>query len=140
MLSMEVLKSITRGSTKKYNQTKAKPQNQLQKAVDDQWSGGDCEEMQPGLSTRDVKQTNKEQAKESFLAILSKEWLQLVQKVDKLKTNQNEALKELTTTKQSPSAEKQKQAEQDKPYCIYHKNNTHARDDCIALAYHPQQQ
>uniref|UniRef100_A0A915HQ48 Uncharacterized protein n=1 Tax=Romanomermis culicivorax TaxID=13658 RepID=A0A915HQ48_ROMCU len=85
------------GSTKKYNQTKARPQNQLQKAVEEQRSDGNGEKMQPGLSTRDVKQTNEEQAKESFLAILSKEWLQLVQKVDKLQVTQNEALKELTT-------------------------------------------
>uniref|UniRef100_A0A915IHH5 Uncharacterized protein n=1 Tax=Romanomermis culicivorax TaxID=13658 RepID=A0A915IHH5_ROMCU len=63
------------GSTKKYNQMKARPQNQLQKAVEEQRSDGNGEEMQPGPSTRDVKQTNEEQAKESFLAILSKEWL-----------------------------------------------------------------
>uniref|UniRef100_A0A915JTI9 Uncharacterized protein n=1 Tax=Romanomermis culicivorax TaxID=13658 RepID=A0A915JTI9_ROMCU len=58
----------------------AGPQNQLQKAVEDQKGDRNGEEMQPGPSTCDVKQTNKEQAKESFLAILSKEWLQLVQK------------------------------------------------------------
>uniref|UniRef100_A0A915IVT3 Uncharacterized protein n=1 Tax=Romanomermis culicivorax TaxID=13658 RepID=A0A915IVT3_ROMCU len=43
--------------SKKYNQTKARPQNQLQKAVEDQRSDGNGEEMQPGPSTRDIKQT-----------------------------------------------------------------------------------
>uniref|UniRef100_A0A915IYG6 Uncharacterized protein n=1 Tax=Romanomermis culicivorax TaxID=13658 RepID=A0A915IYG6_ROMCU len=81
-------------------------------AVGDQRSDGNSEEMQPGLSTCDVKETNKEQAEESLLTILTKEWLQLVQKVDKLQTMQNEALKEFTTVKQSASAEKQKQAKQ----------------------------
>uniref|UniRef100_A0A915L232 Uncharacterized protein n=1 Tax=Romanomermis culicivorax TaxID=13658 RepID=A0A915L232_ROMCU len=124
----------------KGRQKEDKPQNQLQKAVEDQQSDGDSKEMQPGLSTIDVKHTKEEQAKESFLASLSKEWLQLVQKVDKLRTAQNEALKKLTTAKQSASAEKQKQVKQDKPYCIYHKNNTHAMDDCKALAHCRQQQ
>uniref|UniRef100_A0A915ILL8 Retrotransposon gag domain-containing protein n=1 Tax=Romanomermis culicivorax TaxID=13658 RepID=A0A915ILL8_ROMCU len=54
--------------------------------------------------------------------------------------NQNVALKELTTGKQLASAEKQKQAKQDKPYCIYHKNNSHPMDDCKALSYGRQQQ
>uniref|UniRef100_A0A915K7J8 Uncharacterized protein n=1 Tax=Romanomermis culicivorax TaxID=13658 RepID=A0A915K7J8_ROMCU len=61
-------------------------------------------------------------------------------KVDELQITQNEALKDLTTVKQSMSAEKQKQAKQQRPYCIYHKNNTHTMDDSKALAYHPQQQ
>uniref|UniRef100_A0A915HNS7 Uncharacterized protein n=1 Tax=Romanomermis culicivorax TaxID=13658 RepID=A0A915HNS7_ROMCU len=68
------------------------------------------------------------------------EWLQLVQKFDELLVRQNETLKELTTVKQSASAEKQKQAKQQRPYCIYHKNNTNATDNCKALAYCCQQQ
>uniref|UniRef100_A0A915KXV8 Uncharacterized protein n=1 Tax=Romanomermis culicivorax TaxID=13658 RepID=A0A915KXV8_ROMCU len=107
---------------------KARPQNQSQKAVEDWRSDKNGEEMQPGPSTHDVKQNNEEQVKESFLAILSKEWQQLVQKVDKLQVTQNEALKELTTVKPA-SAEKQKQAKQQRPYCIHHKNNFHATDD-----------
>uniref|UniRef100_A0A915JDP2 Uncharacterized protein n=1 Tax=Romanomermis culicivorax TaxID=13658 RepID=A0A915JDP2_ROMCU len=40
--------------------------------------------MQPGPSTPDVKKTNEELGKESFLAILSKEWPQMVQKRNQL--------------------------------------------------------
>uniref|UniRef100_A0A915IAI6 Uncharacterized protein n=1 Tax=Romanomermis culicivorax TaxID=13658 RepID=A0A915IAI6_ROMCU len=79
-------------------------------------------------------------SKHCKLTFAALEWLQLVQKVDKLQITQNEALKELSIVKQSASAEKQKQVEQQKPYCIYHKNNTHTMDDCKALAYHRQQQ
>uniref|UniRef100_A0A915IX45 Retrotransposon gag domain-containing protein n=1 Tax=Romanomermis culicivorax TaxID=13658 RepID=A0A915IX45_ROMCU len=50
-----------------------------------------------------------------------------------------EALKELTTV-MTASAEKQKQAKQQRPYCIYDKNNTHATDECKTLAYGHQQQ
>uniref|UniRef100_A0A915JCV5 Uncharacterized protein n=1 Tax=Romanomermis culicivorax TaxID=13658 RepID=A0A915JCV5_ROMCU len=55
------------------------------------------------------------------------------------KVTQNEASKELTTVK-SASAEKQKQAKQQRPYCIYHKNNAHAMEECKTLAYRRQQQ
>uniref|UniRef100_A0A915KE60 Uncharacterized protein n=1 Tax=Romanomermis culicivorax TaxID=13658 RepID=A0A915KE60_ROMCU len=87
-----------------------------------------------------MKQEEDESTLEYLKRLSNHEWLQLVQKVDKLQVTQNEALKELTTVKQSTPAEKQKQAKQQRPYCIYHKTNTHATDDCKTLPYHRQQQ